>query len=885
MSNQIFHFSNSGIASGQRFYLKDDVSGIFVRNLNIDSNFPILASNLVYNTGNQNISGIKNFTSRPTVNGTGVLLSGEASNVTLPATVVYTTGNQTISGNKTFAQDTVFGDSTEDNIFVVSGNQISFGVRPTVNGTGVLLSGEAAALGQNVVYTTGNQTISGEKQFQSHETIFGEGSIGWVRITDDSYGGEFGMITNGDEVIAVKMNDGSFQYGGGSPGNAPIIVNSSGNVGIGTNNPSEKLQVDGNIKAASGVYATNLVYNTGNQNISGIKNFYSRPTVNGTGVLLSGEAPNPTTIVYITGDQVISGVKSFTNNLVLQDNILFSSQASGYLTGVGYSGNYDGGYFLGRTKLSQNTSRLVDSSFGNTWVAKDSDRNWYGISISSDGKYQSAVVNGGQVYISSDYGNSWAAKDSRSWFGISISSDGKYQSATVIGGQIYVSSNYGNSWVAKDSSRNWYGISISSDGKYQSAVVLNGQIYISSDYGNSWAAKDSSRSWRFISISSDGKYQSATAFNEQIYVSSDYGNSWVAKDIARNWYGISISSDGKYQTAVAGGPGRIYVSSDYGNSWVAKDSSRNWYIVSISSDGKYQSAVVLNGQIYISSDYGNSWAAKESNRGWYGISISSNGKYISAVVGLGKIYTSKTDELVDGNFYADNLVYNTGNQNISGIKNFYSRPTVNGTGVLLSGEASNVTLPATVVYTTGNQTISGNKTFAQDTVFGDSTEDNIFVVSGNQISFGVRPTVNGTGVLLSGEAAALGQNVVYTTGDQTISGIKTFANTGSFDTLQITNKKLSSYNYINSNFGFGDAHINIVNTTNNILGVLPNIVTSGMNYYVKNINSGTLAIVGQTTIDGFSTVNLYKNESLHLLGVNNIGYTGWVTLSVSAGVS
>lgn len=30
----------------------------------------------------------------------------------------------------------------------------------------------------------------------------------------------------------------------------------------------------------------------------------------------------------------------------------------------------------------------------------------------------------------------------------------------------------------------------------------------------------------------------------------------------------------------------------------------------------------------------------------------------------------------------------TGNQNVSGIKNFYSRPTVNGTGVLLSGEAS-----------------------------------------------------------------------------------------------------------------------------------------------------------------------------------------------------
>ena len=61
MATQIFHFSNTGVSSGQRFYLKDDVSGIFLKNLNIDSNFPVVASNLVYNTGNQTISGTKTF--------------------------------------------------------------------------------------------------------------------------------------------------------------------------------------------------------------------------------------------------------------------------------------------------------------------------------------------------------------------------------------------------------------------------------------------------------------------------------------------------------------------------------------------------------------------------------------------------------------------------------------------------------------------------------------------------------------------------------------------------------------------------------------------------------------------------------------------------------
>lgn len=54
------------------------------------------------------------------------------------------------------------------------------------------------------------------------------------------------------------------------------------------------------------------------------------------------------------------------------------------------------------------------------------------------------------------------------------------------------------------------------------------------------------------------------------------------------------------------------------------------------------------------------------------------------------------------------------------------------------------------VLSTGNQTISGVKTFAS------------------------RPTVNGTGVLLSGEAALLPNTLVYLTGNQTISGVKTF---------------------------------------------------------------------------------------------------------------
>jgi hypothetical protein len=115
---------------------------------------------------------------------------------------------------------------------------------------------------------------------------------------------------------------------------------------------------------------------------------------------------------------------------------------------------------------------------------------------------------------------------------------------------------------------------------------------------------------------------------------------------------------------------------------------------------------------------------------------------------MAQIFKAKTLVANSGKFAyevsAPNLVYNTGDQNISGSKNFYTRPTVNGTGVLLIGEASNVTLPDTIVYTTGNQNIDGLKNFT------------------------TIPTVNGTGVLLAGspipsiEASGAGGSIFIT---------------------------------------------------------------------------------------------------------------------------
>ena len=51
------------------------------------------------------------------------------------------------------------------------------------------------------------------------------------------------------------------------------------------------------------------------------------------------------------------------------------------------------------------------------------------------GKYQTAVATDGIIYRSTDYGVTWSqVGNSYSWRGVSMSSDGKYQTAVVYKG-------------------------------------------------------------------------------------------------------------------------------------------------------------------------------------------------------------------------------------------------------------------------------------------------------------------------------------------------------------------------------------------------------------------------------------------------------------------
>ena len=118
-------------------------------------------------------------------------------------------------------------------------------------------------------------------------------------------------------------------------------------------------------------------------------------------------------------------------------------------------------------------------------------------------------------------------------------------------------------------------------------------------------------------------------------------------------------------------------------------------------------------------------------------------------------------------------------------------------------------------------------------------------------------------------------------GFKTINGVKTFTS-NIFAPNLVYNS--GDYNYFTTSITLGSSYINLANSTSGITATLSSIA-SGRNYIVKNLNTGVVTLTGSNNIDGYSNLKLYKNESAHLLGVNNVGFTGWVTLNTNGGIS
>jgi len=236
----------------------------------------------------------------------------------------------------------------------ITGNYVTkfngqFTNRPTVNGTGILLSGEVARLPDTILYTTGNQIKSGRLIIGNDANSIVDPNSPytlslqtnsprtWLEILNNSgtnKGVFFGIEGNNFEQWNYQGGDIIFYTAeNASDGSVRLTIKNDGKVGIGTSAPSEKLEVAGNLKVSNSGFFTN-----------GIKV--------GTGVYVEPQR------IIINGDPVIT--KSSLNAV------------SGYFEGeniIGYKANLTQGsdsYYVQFPQALSSTPKSVVCAFQNT---------------------------------------------------------------------------------------------------------------------------------------------------------------------------------------------------------------------------------------------------------------------------------------------------------------------------------------------------------------------------------------------------------------------------------------------------------------------------------------------------------------------------------------
>lgn len=313
--------------------------------------------------------------------------------------------------------------------------------------------------------------------------------------------------------------------------------------------------------------------------------------------------------------------------------------------------------------------------YGSSWKNKTNTdighQKWLVVSISANGKYQSAIEEDGDIYVSSNFGKTWIQRANIGTSltnNISISLTGQYQ--TVANGtDIYISNNYGISWnQVYNLGFSQIFVSMCLTGEYQAIISSGDSLYQSTDYGQTWTRNTNVNGDLYnsiqsfptagISMSYDGKLQIIVC--EAIYLSNNYGQTWntttIIDDINRefddhNWVACDMSSDGKYMAAIEV-TGEIYISNDFGNNWTKNNNAnvrdRNWQDISISANGRFMTAVEKNGYVFVSTDFGLNWSVTQDtelgSKVWQTISVSANGMYQTAAVYGGDIYTAEIYE-------------------------------------------------------------------------------------------------------------------------------------------------------------------------------------------------------------------------------------------------
>lgn len=472
-------------------------------------------------------------------------------------------------------------------------------------------------------------------------------------------GEEHYNINNGvfdASALVHIINGGTFNFAGSyvSDLSGSITIQNLTEVmnNVCSRNPFNNRPIDKARTYADGFIANDLIYAT-----------------DGISITLSVDVQaEPYTPIYNVGPANLAQVNSIYHTLNYTDSLTLVKKST-----TASVLNITQVYTVPILIVVSNISDFQLQEFGSVWTDVQPDANleyinWLSCAVSSSGKYQTAVEEFGDIYLSSDFGATWTTTynmGNAATNCIAMSQSGEYQTASN-GINIIVSIDYGQTWTETQNVGNSeIFVCISLSGRYQLVISVGDTMYRSTDFGSTWIRYENEDSDIFnsfmsfpsagICMSYDGRYQ--TIVCENIYRSNDFGETWITTTITtdddgawddHNWFGVSMSSDGHYQVAIEV-IGEIYVSTNFGEHWSKVDvplvTDIMWQAISISASGQYMTAIAKGGAIFYSTDYGVTWQKTNNsnldNKDWRCVAVSSNAQYQIAGVYGGSLYSSK----------------------------------------------------------------------------------------------------------------------------------------------------------------------------------------------------------------------------------------------------
>lgn len=645
--------------------------------------------------------------------------------------------------------------------------------RPTVNGTGILLSGEAASLPTTILYTTGNQIKSGrliigdtivDASYPYTLSLQSNTPETWLEILNHSGANQgvfFGIDDNNFEQWNSQAGDILFVTSENPmDGTERLRIKNDGKVGIGTSAPSEKLQVIGNI------IANNLVYNTGDQTISGIKTFNIAPFVSGN-QLITGDLSLYATKINLetTGAILITNLFNTGSNLNTKINTL-----------SGYTDSQD-------TTIANNlrtTGSTLDTKINNLSGYVNTQDN----SISNNLTNTGITLNN---KINSLSGAAVLKFDDQIIYGTKYFNEDVYIHNLYVTGDEFIA-NVTNNFVESP-----YLLLNITGGAIDGGIffVTGSGLTGINDYGPIIGFDHSNKFKIGVARRSDDlSFLPDIASVQQIEAYSGVANNTFST--ITNLYNTGSNLNNKINSLSGWSASALNLASTGStldskiNSLSGNLTANYATITNLASTGS-----TLNSKINSLSG----WSASAVNLVSTGSTLDSKINSLSGwsasaanLASTGSTLDSKINSLSGWSASAANLASTGSNLNTR----------INNLSGYINSSSSNI------VFTTGNQTISGTKTFIQDTTFGDSAQGDFLVISGNNFTvygsgnFTSGLFVNGNAVLtgnlyattinlastgstlntkindLSGYINSTSSNIVFTTGNQTISGNKTF---------------------------------------------------------------------------------------------------------------